>query len=241
MSNRLHVLVAASLLGACASGGTPTSGAAISARAAPEQDESGLYRPDQIIQILEGSGIEYTIVSDAVVSSQELTDILVRPARRTGPMDPFFEIERRPDGRPHLKSHGPSPEVETLFDAAQLAFEANDYDAARRLYARAIEVEPDYFKAYTYLGNSLYLLGDYRRAELAFEKALSLNPVDYQALLFLGDTYYQLGEYARSKTVLTRAFMLNRRNPIVLERLQASLAKMRLRVREKRLSPPEPD
>lgn len=220
---------------ACASAPSPpaTPAAAIE----PEED-SGLFRPDQIIAILEASGIEYAIVSDEPVSRKAVPDVMARPSKRTGPMDPFVEVKRRPDGRPHLESSKPTPELEAMFEAGSTAFEAHDYEAARTFYVKAIELEPDYFKSYTYLGNALYQLGDYRRAEEAFEKALSINPVDYQALLFLGDTYYQLGEYPRAKAMLTRAFMINRDNPAVLERLQAVLAKHALRIRDVRLEPP---
>ncbi len=223
-------------LAACARA-TPPADPAPAGGIAPDE-ASGLYRPDQIIAILEASGIEYAIVSDFAVSRQEVPNLMSRPSKQTGPMDPFVEVKRRPDGRPHLESSRPTPELEALFEAGTAAFEARDYQAARALYVKAIELEPGYFKAYTYLGNSLYQLGDYRRAEVAFAKALSINPVDYQALLFLGDTYYQLGEYGRSKAMLTRAFMLNRENAAVLERLQAVLAKLALRVRDLRLQPP---
>lgn len=201
-------------------------------------ETSGLFRPDQIAAILAASGIEYVPISDMPVARQEVPALMSRPSKNTGPMDPFVEVKRRPDGRPHLESSRPGPEVEALFDAGTSACEARDFEAARTIYARAVELAPDYFKAYTYLGNSLYQLGDYRRAEVAFERALSINPIDYQALLFLGDTYYQLGDYGRSKSVLTRAFMINRDNPAVLERLQAALAKLSLRVRDVRLAPP---
>lgn len=200
-------------------------------------DGAELFRPDQILAILEQSGIHYRIVSDAEVDNSQLIDIVDPPVRHTGPVDPFFEVIRRPDGRPHLQSSRPSESVEPLFSHAREAFDSRQFDLALDLYLKAMEIEPGYFKTYTYAGNALFWLGDYRRAEVAFEHALEINPVDYQALLFLGDTYYQLGDYSRSKDTLTRAYMLNRTNPLVLERLQASLAKHKLRVRPGRLAP----
>jgi tetratricopeptide (TPR) repeat protein len=234
-SRSIGFLLAGPLFAACASPARNVEPAPASTSIVA--DSGGLLRPDQILSILEDSGIHYRIVSDGEVAHGELIDMLDPPVRHTGPVDPFFEVVRRDDGRPHLKSSRPSEDVEELFTHAREAFDARQFEIARDLYLEAAKIEPGYFKTYTYVGNALFWLGDYRRAEVAFEHALEINPVDYQALLFLGDTHYQLGDYVRSKEILTRAFMLNRTNPLVLERLQASLAKLDLRVRSGRLEP----
>ena len=199
---------------------------------------SPLLRPDQIFAILDKSAIEYSINTESPVAGRNVAQLVRGPLQRFLPVDAY--LWRDPEGTDQpaqVRSRRPPPDIAEFFGLAGEAFEAGDYASAHRLYAQALELQPNYFKTYTYLGNTLHLLGDLRLAEAAFRRALELNPVDYQALLFLGDTYMQLGDYEEAKTVLTRAFMLNRTNRAVQDRLRVTLAKLTLRVRSPRLNP----
>jgi tetratricopeptide (TPR) repeat protein len=205
---------------------------------APPPQAGRLLRPDEIFEILDASPIQYRLVDDETVAGSPLAALveLILPASQ--PVDPFVEVfHEGPEGQPRIRSARPPDAIAEVFERAGQAFEAQDYELARALWSRAASLAPDYFKTYTFLGNSLHHLGDYVRAEEAFLRALELNPFDYQALLFLGDTYHQLGDYGRAKAVLSRAFMLNRGNEAVVERLKASLAKLSLQIRGPRLAP----
>lgn len=216
----------------------PTTEAAAPAPAARGDGKAPpLLRPDQVFAILEKSEITYDLVSSEELEAIDLAEVVALPLPPPRPVDPYLEIKRDPGGRLRMLSSRPPEAAAEIFEKAGDAFAAREYEVARALYAKAVEVAPEYFKSYTYLGNALFFLGDYTRAEQLFLRALSLNPLDYQALLFLGDTYYQLGDYGRSKAALTRAYMMNRTNPAVEQRLSATLAKLRLRVREERLMP----
>lgn len=226
---------------ACASG--PSSSAPLASKDAssalpPADGDNPLLRPDQIFAILDQSAIEYSINTDSTVAGRNVALLVRGPLRRFLPVDAYLWRDPAGAGEPaRVRSRRPPPEIAELFGRAGEAFEARDYVSAHRFYTRALERQPDYFKTYTYLGNTLHLLGDLRLAEAAFHRALELNPIDYQALLFLGDTYMQLGDYEAAKTVLTRAFMLNRTNKAVQGRLRVTLAKLTLRVRNPRLDP----
>ena len=197
-----------------------------------------LFRPEQIEQILKESDRTYRVRLSQPVAAVALTEVLRASApRKPRRMDPFLEVHRT-NGKLRLRSHLPDDALEPLFEQASEAFASRDFEEARRLYLEAVRAQPEYFKSYTYLGNALYFLGRYVEAEKVFDRAIDLNPFDYQAHLFLGDTLHQLGDYERAKQSLTRAFMLNRENIVVLERLQSTLAKMSLSVREGRLAPP---
>jgi tetratricopeptide (TPR) repeat protein len=199
--------------------------------------DDGLFRPDKIFAILESSDRHYEITSNDDVEPREIPDVVPEQMGHARPIDPYLEVKFDDEEKIRLVSSRPPPEIAELFEHAQNAADARDYHTAQALYAKAIEVAPEYFKTYTHIGFAYYFLGELELAEASFLKALELNPVDYQAQLFLGDTYYQMEEHARSKAVLTRAFMLNRTNEVVQERLRASLAKLDLRIRSNRLSP----
>ncbi|KAL9184892.1 hypothetical protein ACHAXT_002669 [Thalassiosira profunda] len=60
-----------------------------------------------------------------------------------------------------------------------------DYDAAADDCRKSIELCPDYEKAYTRLGLSLYFKGDYKGAVEAYKKALNLNPDNQQTFDYM--------------------------------------------------------
>ena len=228
------------LLGAC--GGTqsaqPTTPvSSLRSRGHPQYASLDILNPEDIESILRESSRTYRVRLDQRVSATPLVDVVrARSSRDIRRMDPFLEVFRA-EGKLRLKSHTPDGDLEPLFEMASEAFAHRDFEAARRLYLQAVEVQPSYFKSYTYLGNTLYFLGRYVEAKAVFEKALKLNPFDYQAYLFLGDTLHQLGRYEQAKRVLTRAFVLNRENEVVQERLRSTLAKVDLTVRTARVTP----
>ncbi len=213
------------LLG-CAAGGEPAFDTA----------ESG-GRPDRIEAVLRDSPRRYRVVAGGEVVPTPLSELVpIAGLENAGRLDPYVEVLEQ-SGRPRLRSHPPGPDLRPLYLQATEAFSAGDFEEARRLYAEAAELEPDYFKTYTYLGNALFMLGRYIEAEEAFLLALELNPFDYQAHLFLGDTLLQLGHRHRAKASLTQAFLLNQGNEVVQDRLLFTLAKLALSLRPSRLAP----
>lgn len=242
MMRGVALVLGTALAVGCASAPPAAPGPAASPSAQGPVNATGhtsrLLRPDQVFEILERSDIDYDIVSDQAVSGAPLPEIVDRPPRRTVEVDPFIELKREEEsGRLRIVESRPPDSIAEFFEQAGNAFAAHEYEIARVLYGKALELEPAYFKTYTYLGNTLLTMGEYHRAQELFVRALEINPVDYQAMIFLGDALYQLGDYGRAKVVLTRAFMLNRRNDAVNERLSAVLAKLNLRIRKERLTP----
>lgn len=199
--------------------------------------KDGLLRPDEILSILERSKVNYELRSDRPIEPSALINLTPSRLVHPRPIDPFLTVRQPQKGELELHSVRPPEEVTEIFEAGRNAFMAKDFNAAATLFARAVELKPDYFKSYTYLGNALYFLGEMRRAEIALERAVELNPMDYQAHLFLGDTYYQQAKYHRAKASLLEAYLLNRTSEVVLDRLRTTLAKLNLKLREPRLTP----
>jgi tetratricopeptide (TPR) repeat protein len=199
---------------------------------------SKLLRPDQIFDILERSPIHYEIESEGPVAALGLAQVTELPVPSSRPVDAYVELRRDTAGGPRrVESRWPPPEIAELFGRAGEAFAAERWQEARTLYAAAAAAAPDYFKTYTYLGNTLNRLQAYDEAQESLQRALALNPVDYQAMLFLGDAYFETGQYARAKAILLRAYMLNRGSEAVEQRLDATLVKLDLKRRPPRLAP----
>jgi tetratricopeptide (TPR) repeat protein len=234
---RIFATLSISTALACAPSQRSVSSMSPEAAAEAQHARDGLFRPDKIFAILESSSRHYEIASVDDVEPKEIPEVVPEQNGQARPIDPYLEVKLDDAERIKLVSSRPPPEIAEIFEHASNAAAARDYHTAQALYAKAIEVAPDYFKTYTYIGNAYYFLGEYQLAESAFAKAIKLNPVDYQAYLFLGDTYYQMEEFARSKEILTKAYMLNRTNDVVQERLRAALAKIDLRIRTNRLAP----
>lgn len=191
--------------------------------------------PEQISLILAESATRYEFV-DRPVDGMALGDIVGEPALDPRPVDPFVVVEMRSEG-PRLRSRPPPDSIRETFEQARVAFEADELEIAAALYARAAQRAPEYFKAHTYVGRTLFLQGRLEDARLALERAVQLNPLDYQAHLFLGDVHFEAGRPVLAKEALTRAFVLNRTNPTVVQRLDRVLAALDLRLAEPRLLP----
>jgi tetratricopeptide (TPR) repeat protein len=206
--------------------------------AGADEPNDGMFDPQRILSVLENSSIAYEFRSEEGLEPIAVTEIVELSLDAQNPVSPFIQIHQDASGgTPRIIMNRPGDNVRELYREAREAFRAEQYGVAKDLYTQAVEANPNYFKSYTYLGNTHLLLGNFTLAEHSFLTALALNPVDYQALLFLGETYLSTGAITEAKSATLRAFMLNRRSPAVREHLEAVLTRMRRRVRAERLMP----
>lgn len=91
-------------------------------------------------------------------------------------------------------SHMPSPEVRSLFEQAQKAFDRDEEPAARDFLRQATEKDPAYFEAWLLLGKNAVGNSKYARAKEALDKALSLRADDPEAGALYFKACYYLGE-----------------------------------------------
>lgn len=187
------------------------------------------FGPAEIYKILERSPVLYEIGTDPSITEIPLAEV-VEPKEPEQTVSSYLELKDEDgSGQRRLSISEPPPEITELHERAFLEFRGHSFQAARDLYLAAAELRPDYFKTYTYLGNTFFVLGDLERAAATLRQAIALNPVDYQAHLFLGDTYFQQGKLTEARHHLTWAYVLNRNNPIVQKRLDATLEELHLR------------
>jgi tetratricopeptide (TPR) repeat protein len=82
-----------------------------------------------------------------------------------------------------------SDSAKAKFNAAESFFGAEDYNAAAELYRQAMQIQPDYYKANLYLGDSYWLLQELDSAELYFKKSIERCPDLLEPRKYLVDAY----------------------------------------------------
>lgn len=75
------------------------------------------------------------------------------------------------------------------FDDAEREFEKKNYHDASRLYKRALDLQPDFYKAALYMGDCFYFLGNYADAITSFKASVNRFPDALEPRKFLIDAY----------------------------------------------------
>jgi tetratricopeptide (TPR) repeat protein len=88
-------------------------------------------------------------------------------------------------------------------------YKKGDYDQAIANYTRAIEINPNYAKAYFYRGLAYQDKGDYDRAIADYTKAIEINPKLDIAYNNRGLAYQDKGDYDRAIADYTKAIEIN--------------------------------
>ncbi|MDB5594074.1 MAG: putative system TPR-repeat lipoprotein [Hyphomicrobiales bacterium] len=92
----------------------------------------------------------------------------------------------QPDGQFELPLQWDAPEVEPLFDGAQIAEADGDLVEAARLYELASRLDPSDALVFYNLGNVLSGAGALPEADIAFRRALAIDPAFAEAWYNLG-------------------------------------------------------
>jgi tetratricopeptide (TPR) repeat protein len=93
------------------------------------------------------------------------------------------------------------------YNEAEEEFTAKNYNKAAVLYQRAVEQQPDFYKARLYLGDCYYFTGNYSLAIEAFKEASAKYPMLLEPRKFLVDAYgkSKLYEYGTEEAIKTFA------------------------------------
>ena len=191
------------------------------------------HTPAEIFAILEKSEVIYTI---KVVES--LTPFnLDHSESDLNSINPYYRIVHE-DGQDSIIVEEPKGEIAAYFVKAMEALQKDDPKTARKLYKEALKKDPGYFKTWTNLGDTYYLLGNYKKAEKHLKKAIEMNDIGYQEYFFLADVYDKMGKTEQSIDAITYAFMLAKNNPNLQVVVQRILSKNGMKIREDRLQFP---
>jgi tetratricopeptide (TPR) repeat protein len=101
-----------------------------------------------------------------------------------------------------------SPELDKLVKTATDARLAERWEDAIALYAKAVQLKPDYIEGYWYQGTAYYTLDSYTQCRDMFRKVLRLAPKNGGAYAFLGLCEFGLKEYDRALQHLLQSRVL---------------------------------
>jgi len=98
--------------------------------------------------------------------------------------------------------HG-KPEAQAGFREAEAAFGRSDWTSAAKLYAQVAELDPGWYDAALFAGDSFFRLKDISNSGIWFAKAIAIDPDRETAYRFWGDALFQAGDRdgAREKFV----------------------------------------
>lgn len=79
------------------------------------------------------------------------------------------------------------------YNKAEAEFKAQNYHKAAKYYKRALDVNPKFYKALLYLGDSYYAMGDYIEAIKSFKVCVERYPNLLEPRKYLVDAYFKEG------------------------------------------------
>jgi tetratricopeptide (TPR) repeat protein len=85
-----------------------------------------------------------------------------------------------------------------MFNQAEKQFQSNNFGKAAELYQKAIDIQPNYFKASLYLGDSYYAMKNYREAINYFKRSVESFPTMLEPRKYLSDAYNGEGLYNKA-------------------------------------------
>lgn len=92
------------------------------------------------------------------------------------------------------------------FNAGEQEFNRKNYEDAIIQYQKALDIQPNYYKAKLYIGDSHYFLKNYDKAIEIFEEAKNLQPQFLEPRKYLIDAYARKKLYASCLTESIDAF-----------------------------------
>jgi len=114
-------------------------------------------------------------------------------------------VRQQPKGKGAVST---AAEFDRLVKAATEARQAERWEEAVELYAKAVKLKPSYVEGYWYQGTAYYSLDNYTQCRDTFRKVLRLAPKNGAAYAFLGLCEFGLKEYDRSLQFLLQSRIL---------------------------------
>jgi tetratricopeptide (TPR) repeat protein len=114
---------------------------------------------------------------------------------------------QKPGAKPASATRG-SAEFDRLVKAATEARQAEQWEQAIELYARAVKLKPSFVEGYWYQGAAYYTIDQHQPCRDMFRRVVRLAPKNGAAYAFLGLCEFHLKEYDRSLEHLLQSRIL---------------------------------
>ena len=158
-----------------------------------------LHTPAEVMKIMEDSKLVYEIKDEYDPKS-----IIDTPSVLSNQI----YLRESKDGY-ILETFTLSHQALSTFNQAEDAFHKKDYPKAITLYNQVFEMQPNYFTAFTMIGDAYYSSEKYDSAIVYFKKAIQNNFADYNAHWFLADTYNKCYLLDSALKEITIAHLIN--------------------------------
>ena len=166
-------------------------------------------------QIFLGLGLVHWSMQDAIFSDKakwKQTRLKAREAflkaKELGASMPEIDLiiaSIRADGGD--KGASDNPQAQTASEAADEEFKAGDYKKAAAEYEKAATLDPSWYEAALYTGNSYYSLKEYDKAGVWFAKAIALDPNRETAYRYWADGLMNGGKSKEAEDKFTDAIV----------------------------------
>ncbi|RKH72449.1 tetratricopeptide repeat protein [Corallococcus interemptor] len=210
---RTFLLLLLPLTFGCATTPAPSRGAA--PRQVASAEKQTLLTLPEILQRMEASPVKYSL-GEKDSPPDGWADTLW--PQRIEPL-PYARVVRE-GGNATLAPPYSDPESERLLAEAEPHFQANRFDEAAKLYARATEVCPKCANAWIFRGDAALFAGKAEEALGHYRKAAEHNPDDYRGHFFQGHALSRLGRRAEAREAFATALVLNPRLPTLRKLLK---------------------
>jgi tetratricopeptide (TPR) repeat protein len=95
-------------------------------------------------------------------------------------------------------------ETRSLFSEGKRAFQQHQYEHAKKIFLKLIQLNLHFADVYNMLGVISHNSGQFEDAVKYFDKALKINPHYTEALLNLAVLYNDLGKYKKARTLYAK-------------------------------------
>jgi tetratricopeptide (TPR) repeat protein len=109
-------------------------------------------------------------------------------------------------------------DVDLWVELASDALGRKDYENARRMFQKAVDLEPSSEKANFGLGSTLMTLKRYKDAESAYQRVVASNPRNHQAYEYLGKIYANWGDTQNAVAYVEKSLSI-RPNQVQLQQV----------------------
>ncbi len=94
------------------------------------------------------------------------------------------------------------------FKTAETYFTQHDMVNAIKYYKKALDADPNYYKAYLYLGDAYYINKEYEEAEAIFQECADSFPDLLEPVKYYYDAMYRQSDYKKAYEVALRGLMV---------------------------------
>lgn len=183
---------------------------------AGENVKSKFLEPADMIRMMTESKTTYEINPLDKLDEETRKHMLETLYPEAAPYIAYPLVKRNGKGEASIRQFPFHPKAWELIQLAETPYQEEKYDEAMILYQKAVEISPDCYLAYHYLGECYQFQGNSPKAIECYDKALKINPYDYQVYYFKGECLLLAGQGDEAMKNLIHALALKPRHENIM-------------------------